>query len=519
MTLGHVWLVGAGPGDPGYITVAGRDALRRAEVVVYDRLAAPELLDEAPKEALLIDAGKAADDHTLSQDEITALLIEHGQAGRRVVRLKGGDPYVFGRGGEEAAALADADVPCTVIPGVTSAIGGLAAGGIPVTHRAIATSFAVITGHEDPTKPEQGVHWDRLATAVDTLVVLMGVGRLDGIARALIDGGRAASTPAALIQEASTPRQRVATGTLETIADVAREQNIHAPALFVVGDVAGLQSTLDPRRLAPLAGKRVLVTRTRAQSSVLVEALRAEGAWPIILPALELQRRGDKDTARAALAHLQAGDYRWVVFTSANGVEAFFEVLWEIGGDLRALHGAGLAAIGPATQRAIESRGLRIEVVAEEAVGEGVLHSLLNTGAIRGSRVLLPRAEGARDVLPGGLRASGATVDELTLYLAAPPAEPRPEALAMAKSGEIDVVTFTSTSTVRNLSMLMGGDFSPLANATIVCIGPIVARTVREFGLEPHVMPEDHTIEGMVAALRAYVHFNSRATDTPAHSR
>ena len=196
MTLGHVWLVGAGPGDPGYITVAGRDALRRAEVVVYDRLAAPELLDEAPKEALLIDAGKAAYDHTLSQDEITALLIEHGQAGRRVVRLKGGDPYVFGRGGEEAAALADADVPCTVIPGVTSAIGGLAAGGIPVTHRAIATSFAVITGHEDPTKPEQGVHWDRLATAVDTLVVLMGVGRLDGIARALIDGGRAASTPA-----------------------------------------------------------------------------------------------------------------------------------------------------------------------------------------------------------------------------------------------------------------------------------------------------------------------------------
>ncbi|MDA0301764.1 MAG: uroporphyrinogen-III C-methyltransferase, partial [Chloroflexi bacterium] len=336
-TPGHVWLVGAGPGDPGYITVAGMNALRRAEVVIFDRLGTAGLMDEPPAGALLIDAGKAADNHTLTQEEINALLVEHGRAGKRVVRLKGGDPYVFGRGGEEAAALADAGVPCTVIPGVTSAIGGLAAGGIPVTHRAVATSFAVITGHEDPTKPEAGVHWEKLATAVDTLVILMGVGRLDGIARALIEGGRAASTPAALVQEASTPRQRVATGTLETIAEVARAQNIKAPALFVVGDVAGLQPMLDPRRLAPLAGKRVLVTRTRAQSSALVDVLRAEGAWPVVLPAIELERRVDPAEAVAVRERLEAHEYCWTVFTSANAVEAFLDVLWEAGGDIRSL--------------------------------------------------------------------------------------------------------------------------------------------------------------------------------------
>ena len=504
--VGHVWLVGAGPGDPGLITVAGRDALRRAEVVLFDRLAAPELLDEAPAEALLIDAGKAADNHTLTQDEITALLVAHGRAGRRVVRLKGGDPYVFGRGGEEAAALAEAGVPCTVIPGITSAIGGLAAGGIPVTHRAIATSFAVITGHEDPTKPEQGVHWDRLATAVDTLVILMGVGRIDGIARALIAGGRAASTPAALVQEASTPRQRVATGTLATIADVAREQHIEAPALFVVGDVAGLQPVLDPRRLAPLAGKRVLVTRTRAQSSVLVDALRAEGAWPVVFPALELERRVDVAAAREVRERLEARAYRWTVFTSANAVEAFFDVLWEAGGDLRSLMGSGLCAIGPATERALAARGVRADVVAADAVGEGVLRALAATGTLAGARILLPRAEGARDVLPAGLRAAGATIDELTLYLAAPPAAAPPEALAAVRNGEIDIVTFTSSSTVRNLAALLGGDLSALREATVVCIGPIVAETAREFALPPQVVAEDHTIEGMVAALRAYVH-------------
>ena len=505
-SLGHVWLVGAGPGNPDYITVAGMNALRRAEVVVYDRLSAPELLAYAPDDALLIDAGKAADNHTLTQDEINALLLGHGRGGKRVVRLKGGDPYVFGRGGEEAVVLADAGVPCTVIPGVTSAIGGLAAGGVPVTHRAVATSFAVITGHEDPTKPEAGVHWDRLATAVDTLVILMGVGRLDGIARALIEGGRDASTPAALVQEASTPRQRVVTGTLATIADVARDVGIEAPALFVVGDVAALQSTLDPRRLAPLAGKRVLVTRSRAQSSTLVDALRAEGAWPIVLPALEMERRVDATAVRDARAKLEAGEYNWTIFTSSNAVDTFLDELWGVGGDLRALTGVSIAAIGPGTAQALVRRGLRADIIAEDAIGEGLLALLAENRMIEGWRVLLPRAEGARDVLPEGLRAAGVILDELTLYLAAPPAEAPPEALAAIRNGEIDVVTFASSSTVRNLATLLGGDLSALASATVACIGPIAAQTAREYGLEPHVVAEVHTIDGMVAALRAHLH-------------
>ena len=247
MSLGHVWLVGAGPGDPGLITANGLAALRRADVVVYDRLASRELLDETSAEAVRIDAGKSAGDHTLTQEEINALLVEYGQAGRRVVRLKGGDPYVFGRGGEEALALAEAGVPCTVIPGVTSAIGGLAASGIPVTHRAVATSFAVVTGHEDPTKAPEGVDWARLAGATDTIVVLMGAARLDGIARALIEGGRPASTPAAVIQQASTPHQRAVTGTLATIAETASaasiEVDVGALALQITGGKSGAPKT------------------------------------------------------------------------------------------------------------------------------------------------------------------------------------------------------------------------------------------------------------------------------------
>ncbi len=520
-TTGHIWLVGAGPGHPGYITVAGMDALRRAEVVVFDRLGTAELMGEAPAGALLIDAGKAADNHTLTQDEINGLLVEHGLAGKRVVRLKGGDPFVFGRGGEEAAALAAAGVTCTVIPGITSAIGGVGAAGIPVTHRGVATSFAVITGHEDPTKPEQGVHWDRLATAVDTLVVLMGVGRLDSIARALIDGGRAASTPAALVQEASTPRQRVATGTLATIAEIARERDIRPPALFVVGDVAGLQDTLDPRRLSPLAGRRVLVTRTRAQSSALVDVLRAEGAWPVVFPAIELQRRVDITALGESRRRLEADEYRWLVLTSANAADVFLDEIWKAGADTRSLGRIGICAIGPGTAEALARHGLRADIVAEDAIGEGVLRMLTDTESISGRRVLIPRAEGARDVLPDGLREAGVIVDELTLYLAAPPAEAPPEALAAVRNGEIDIVTFTSSSTVRNLATLLGGDLSALAGATVVCIGPIVAEAARELGLAPHVVAEVHTIDGMVAALRGYLRStpDAQGADAPARAR
>ena len=514
--LGHVWLVGGGPGDPGLITVAGLEAIRRAEVVVHDRLSPPELLREAPEGALILDAGKSPDNQRMTQDQINAALVEQGRAGKRVVRLKGGDPYVFGRGGEEAMACAEAGVPCTVIPGITSAIGGLAAGGVPVTHRGIATSFTVVTGHEDPTKPEAQVRWDALAHASETLVILMGVERLEGIARALIEAGRDASTPAALVQEATTARQRTVTGTLETIASIARAEGITNPALFVVGAVAALQPFLDPARLAPLAGKRVLVTRSRSQASSLVSALRLEGAHPIEFPAIEVQQRVDDDALRDAISQLDASSYRWVVFTSANAVDVFLDALMKQR-DLRAFGDTRICAIGPATERVLLNRGLRPDLVPAEAIGEDVARALVEHGGLEGARVLLPRAEQARDVIPDTLRAAGAEVDDLPLYLAAPPAEPPAEALALVREGDIDVVTFTSSSTVRNLAELLGGDLSPLDGATIACIGPASGATAREAGLTVHVTAETHTIEGLVSALRSYLHADRAAVPGEVH--
>ena len=501
---GHVWLVGAGPGDPALITAAGLAALQRADVVLYDRLAPAELLAEAPPQARLIDAGKTAGDHPMPQAEINACLVEHGRAGRRVVRLKGGDPYVFGRGGEEAAALAEAGVRFTAVPGVTSAIGGLAAAGIPVTHRGLASSFAVVTGHEDPTKPEQAVRWERLATASDTLVVLMGVERLEAIGAALIAGGRDAATPAALVQNAATPDQRVVEASLGGIAEAAREAAVEAPAMLVVGEVVRLRKRL-AAAAGPLARRRVLVTRTRGQASALVDALRAEGAAPVVLPAIEIERRAEPADARAGLERLRDGRYGWTVFTSTNAVDVYLDLLAELGADARVFAGSRICAIGEATAQALAARGLLADLVPERADGEGVAAALAAEG-VAGTAVLLPRAEGGGEALPAGLRAAGAEVDELTLYLSAPPAEAPAEALALVRAGKIDAVAFTSSSTVRNLSTLLGGDLSPLCDAVVACIGPATAEAATEAGLPPHVVASQPSVAGLVAALREYLH-------------
>jgi len=503
---GHVWLVGAGPGDPSLITWGGLEALRRAEVVLYDRLGTASLLGECAPDAELIDVGKLPGDRreASSQERINAALIEQARAGRRVVRLKGGDPYVFGRGGEEAIALVEAGIGCTVVPGVTSAIAGLAAAGIPVTHRAVATSFAVVTGHEDPTKDTEQVKWERLALGPDTLVVLMGVGRLDAITTALIAGGRAAATPAALVQEATTPAQRVITSTLGGITEAASVAGIEPPALLVVGDVVRLRAQLAPVGRGPLAGKRVLVTRTREQASTLVTALAAEGALPLVLPAIAIERRADAGAVAAAIAGLRAGRYGWVVFTSEHGVGTWFGLLREAGADARVFAGTRLCAIGPATARALAAHGLAADLVPPEAIGEATAEALIAAG-VAGAAVLLPRAHGGRDVLPDRLRAAGAAVDDLPLYLAAPPAELPADVLAAVRAGEIDVVTFTSSSTVRNLAQTLGGNLDCLRGATVACIGPATAETATEHGLPPHIVATEHSIDGLVAALRGYL--------------
>ena len=501
---GHVWLVGAGPGDPGLVTHGGLEALRRAEVVLYDRLGTAELLAECAPEAELIDAGKAPGGSAMTQDEINATLVAQARAGRRVVRLKGGDPFVFGRGGEELEALAEAGVEATVVPGVTSAIGGVAAAGIPVTHRGVAVSFAVVTGHEDPTKPAAQARWSELATAVDTLVVLMGVGRLEGIASALIEGGRPPSTPSALVVEATTPRQRAVEASLDCIAEAAREAGVQPPALLVVGEVVALRERLVPALRRPLAGWRVLVTRTRRQASSLAEALRAEGAEPVLLPAIEIARRADPDAVDAAFAALLDDAYDWVAFTSGNAVESWFDLVRESGEDARLLAGAHIAAVGPATARTLEAHGLSPDLLPERASGGDVADALLECG-IEGARVLVPRAERADPALVERLRAAGASVDEVTLYLAAPPADPPPGVLAALRAGEIEAVTFTSSSTVRNLATLLGGDLEALRDAVIACIGPQTAEAAREAGLPPQVVADHASVDALVAALRRYV--------------
>ena len=501
--VGHVWLVGGGPGDPAYVTLAGLDALRQAQVVLYDRLAPIELLDECPRDTLLIDAGKAVGRQALTQAQTNATIVEHALAGKRVVRLKGGDPFVFGRGGEEAEACANAGVPCTVISGITSAIGGLAAAGIPITHRGVAASFAVVTGHEDPSRSEEGVHWDKLATAVDTIVVLMGVGNLDRIVSQLVEAGRNPETPCAVVQAATRPEQRVVEAPLRAIAQVALDAHIEAPALFVIGDVVSVRSKIASSSRGSLAAKRVLITRTRAQASTLAESLRAEGARPILLPALEIQRRADPAAVAAAVTKLRAGGYQWAVFTSENAVQVFLDTLTEHEVDARAFAGVSVCAIGAATAAALLARGLRADLVAADASGDGMLDALLGAGAA-GTSVLLPRAEGGRAVLPDGLRAAGATVDEVTLYLAAPPAEAPAGALALIRAGQIDAVTFTSSSTVRNLATLLGGDLSSLRSAVIACIGPQTAQAAEEAGLPPTVVASDASVHGLVDALRAH---------------
>jgi uroporphyrinogen III methyltransferase/synthase len=491
-----VALVGAGPGDPELITVRGLARVRTCEVLIYDRLVADAIVHEAPIGALRIPRDG------LSQDDINGLLVAHGKRGRRVVRLKGGDPFVFGRGGEEAEALVAAGVPFEVLPGVTSAIAAPAYAGIPVTHRAVASSFAVITGHEDPTKDDSSINWAKLATGVDTLVFLMGTGRLAQIAMRLIEHGRDPSTPAAVIEWGTLPRQRVAMGTLAGIDAAVRAAGIAPPAVTVVGEVARLRDDLRWFDTRPLFGRRVLVTRTRQQASELSRALAAQGAEAIELPTIEIVPQADPGLVAAAIVGLRTSAYASCVFTSANAVEMFLRHLRDAGLDARAFGRTQIAAIGPGTAQALLRFGLRADLVPERFVAEG-LAAAFGQRPMRGQRVLLPRAADARETLVDELAGMGALVDELTLYVSAIPADRDAEALRRLRAGEIDIATFASSSSVRNLIEMLDGDITPLRDVRIAAIGPVTAQAVRNAGLEPAVVAETYTIDGLVAALVA----------------
>jgi uroporphyrinogen III methyltransferase / synthase len=494
---GFVYLVGAGPGDPGLMTARSLELIASADAIFYDRLIPPGALDGARNDAELIYVGKtpAADGRGLSvaQGEIHERLIEAARAGRSVVRLKGGDPFVFGRGGEEGEALRAAGVEFEVVPGVTAGVAASAYAGIPVTHRDDASAVAFVTGHEDPEKEESAIDWEALARFPGTLVFYMGVKRLAANAAALIAAGRDADEPAAAIERGTMDGQRTAVATLGTLGEAVEREGIGAPALIVVGAVVGRREALAWLERRPLYGRRVVVTRARAQASGLAARLRDLGAEVVELPAIRIESRIGSEEARAAVDSIR--EYALVCLTSPNGVRLLFEALAAAGADARALGGATVAAIGPGTARALAKRGITADVVPERFVAEALVEALGDV-EVAGKRVLVARAAEARDVLPGALRARGAEVDVVALYETVRE-EPSPEAVAAA--GVAEYVTFTSSSTVRNLTEALGERF-PRA-ARVVSIGPVTSEAAREAGLEVHAEAERHDVEGLVEAL------------------
>ena len=486
-----VYLVGAGPGDPGLMTQRALELIGRADVILYDRLVPAGALGGARPEAELRYVGKAPGGESTSQDEINALLVQQGRAGRTVVRLKGGDPFVFGRGGEEAEALATAGVPFEVVPGVTAGVAAPAYAGIPVTHRHEASAVAFVAGHEDPAKDEGVIDWEALAAFPGTLVLYMGVRRLPEISQRLIAAGRSADEPAAVVERGTLPTQRTVSAPLGEIAQAAA--SVKPPAVTLIGPVARLREGLAWIEQRPLHGRRVVVTRARAQASGLAATLRGLGADVVEAPAIRIVPRPVEGDVAAMADSVES--YDLICLTSPNAVVLLFDALASRGRDARALAGAGVAAIGPGTARELEQRGIRADVVPERSVAESLLAELADAG-VAGKRILLPRAADARDVLPEGLRERGAEVDVVALYDTV--GEPLEGAVVDALA-EADYVTFTSSSTVTRFLDAAGGRVPN--GARVVSIGPVTSATARERGLEVHVEAQRHDLDGLVEAL------------------
>lgn len=502
-----VYLIGGGPGDPELVTLKAVRCLGRADLVLYDALVHPDLLKHCRPDAERVFVGKRAGRPHERQTAINARLIEAARAGRCVARLKGGDPYLFGRGSEEAEALAAAGVPFEVVPGVPSPSAATAYAGMSLTHRYLSSSVAYLTATESPEKDGSAHDWAKLATATQTLVIFMGMRKLAGLAQLLIEHGRPADCPAAVIQSASTPQQRTIVGTVADIADKASAAGIGMPALTVIGEVVRLREKLRWFDTKPLFGKRVLVTRAVEQAESLAQALRERGAATIELPMISIDPPDQPAQLRAAVAQLAS--YTWLVFTSQNGVRAFFAELSAAGRDARALGHLRIAAIGPSTADALQPFGVRCDVMPSDNFrGEALAEVMLNehAGKMQGVRVLLPRAAVARDVLPDTLRAAGATVDVVEAYRthgASPDVAQRLRELT--DHGEIDVVTFTASSTVEHTLAALGPDAAQrLRGLTLASIGPITTQTAQARGLDVTLTAEQYTIPGLVSALEQH---------------
>lgn len=500
---GTVYLVGAGPGDPGLLTLKGKACIEKAEVIIYDHLANRLFLDYARQDAELIYVGKEGGRHTLGQDKINGLMVSKAKEGLRVVRLKGGDPFIFGRGGEEAQVLVEAGIPFEVVPGVTSAIAVPAYAGIPLTHRDHTSTVAFITGHEDPDKETSGISWDSLATGVGTLVFLMGVGNLVKIASSLMEHGRSPKTPVALIRMGTVPEQRTVTGYLDDISEIAERERIRPPAVMVVGDVVHLRKQLNWFEGRPLFGRRIVVTRAREQASDFVSALRERGAQCLEFPTIKVMPPRSWEGLDRSIRRLE--NYHWLVFTSVNGVKCFFDRLKALERDVRDLKGLKIAAIGPATAEVVTSKGIRIDLIPGEYRAEAVVEALKKQ-AIKGKRILLARAQEAREVLPQELEALGAVVDVVEAYRTVKPEGDKEQILERLRRGDIHMVTFTSSSTVANFVDMFQGEplLDWLDKVAVACIGPVTAERAAEKGMKVSLVAPEYTIPSLTQAIVDY---------------
>ncbi|MEW6500624.1 MAG: uroporphyrinogen-III C-methyltransferase [Thermodesulfobacteriota bacterium] len=503
---GKVYLVGAGPGDPELITVKGLKLLQRAEVVVYDYLAGKKLLKQVPKDAQLVYVGKMGGvHHAHTQEEINQMLVDFARAGKQVVRLKGGDPFIFGRGGEEIEVLVEHGVAYEVVPGVTSATAAATYAGVPITHRKHTTSVAFVTGHEDPTKAASTIAWDKIATGIGTLVFYMGIKNLPIITEKLMAHGRSPETPVVVVRWASTPEQKSVEGTLATITDKVHAAKIKPPALIVVGEVVSLRDKINWYEKRPLFGKRILVTRTREQASELVHRLEDLGAdclegSTIALVPPDCWTPLDQELNRLA-------GYDWLLFTSINTIKFFFQRLTELGLDARHLKGPKIGVVGTATADILQAHGIKADLIPAEFTGEGLAAALIAQG-MTGKKVLLPRAAKAREVLPESLTEAGAEVVTVPVYRNVQPAD-YAEVKKALEDKEIDCITFTSSSTVINfLEMLQCADEAEqerlLAGVKIAVIGPITAKTAQQNGMTIHIQPKTFTIPALVEAILSY---------------
>ena len=499
MNRSIVYLVGAGPGDPGLITIKGMACIKKADVIIYDHLVNTSLLKEAKNEADIIYVGKQGNKHTMEQEDINRLIVNKAKEDKIVARLKGGDPFVFGRGGEEAVFLKENNIPFEIVPGITAAVATPAYAGIPVTHRSCTSTFGLITGHEDPTKEQSEIDWEKISTGIGTLTFYMGVKNLPNIVEQLIKHGRSKDTPVAVIRWGTTPAQQTVTGTLSNIVEKAKK--IKPPAITIVGEVVKLRDQLNWYETKPLFGKTIIVTRSRDQASEFSEKLISLGANVLEFPTISITNPDNFDPLDKGIKRLESTD--WIIFTSVNGVDSFFHRLFNLGGDIRDLKGVKICAIGPATAERIKEFRIRVDCQPPKYVAESVVEVFKKIDDLRGKRILMPRADIARSYLPEELQKLGADVMEVVAYKTVVASNGDAAILESLKDGVVDIVTFTSSSTVRNFVKIVGEDNLATFKEKVkfASIGPITTKTAEEMDIEVSIKADEYTIPGLTKAI------------------